>query len=134
MKSHWPKTIIPGLLLGFTVASLGFADYDELHRMLLFRDLRLLFAFAFAVSLCVILFASLRSRLKLGPVRFHSGTVPGAVLFGVGWALTGACPGVAVIQIAQGLWPAWASFGGILVGIWMHGRLLRRPASATGQC
>lgn len=129
MNAHWPRTLLPGLLLGFTVASLGFADYNELHRMLLFRDLRLLFAFAFAVTLCVVLFSLLRSRFKLGSVRFHPGTIPGAVLFGIGWALTGACPGVAIIQVGQGLWPAWASLGGILAGVWLHRCFVKRPPS-----
>ena len=134
MKARWPRTILPGLLLGFTVSSLGFADYNELHRMLLFRDFRLLLAFAFAVSLCVVLFAFLRSRLNLGSVPFRPGTIPGAVLFGMGWALTGACPGVAIIQIGQGLWPAWTSFGGILTGVWLHDRFVKRPPASTGGC
>ena len=126
MKSSWLRTFFPGLLLGFTVARLGFADFNELHRMLLFRDLRLLLAFAAAVSLSIALFAIFRGRLKLAPVRFHSGTIVGAVLFGIGWAVTGVCPGVALIQIGQGIWWAFATLSGIFLGTWIHSRLQKR--------
>lgn len=122
MKRSPLRTIAPGLVLGFTVARLGFADFGELHRMLLFRDPRLLLAFATAVGLSVVGFALLRHRLKLGPVAFRRGTVPGAILFGVGWALTGACPGVALVQVGQGLWLAGLSLGGILLGAWLQSR------------
>jgi uncharacterized membrane protein YedE/YeeE len=134
MKTNWLRTIIPGLLLGFTVGRLGFADYDELHKMLLFRDLRLLLAFAAAATLTIILFALLRGRLKFAPAKFHLGIIPGAALFGVGWALTGACPGVALIQVGQGLWPAWVSLAGIFLGIWIESRLFPEPRTSSPGC
>ena len=126
--------MFPGLLLGFTVGRLGFADFDELHRMLLFRDLRLLLAFATAVGLSIVLFALFRKRLKLAPVRFHKGTIPGAVLFGVGWAVTGVCPGVALIQIGQGIWVAFATLAGIFTGVWIHSRLQKRAGLYVSGC
>jgi uncharacterized membrane protein YedE/YeeE len=134
VSAKWGRTILPGLLLGFTVGRLGFADYNELHRMLLFRDFRLLLAFAGAVGLAIALFAVLRGRLKLGPVDFRAGTIPGAALFGIGWAVTGACPGVALIQIGQGMWPAWASLAGIFAGSWVYTRFWSRKGSASTGC
>jgi hypothetical protein len=134
MKCAWIKPLFPGLLLGFTVGRLGFADFNELHRMLLFRDLRLLLAFAFAVSLSILLFAILRRRLTLEPVRFHKGTIPGAALFGFGWAVTGVCPGVALIQIGQGIWLALVTLAGIFAGIWIHARLKKRFGLPVSGC
>lgn len=123
MKTPWLRTLIPGFLLGFTVSRLGFTDFAELRKMLLFRDLRLLLAFAVAVGLLVVLFRALRSRLALPPVGFQRGLVPGAVAFGLGWALTGACPGVVLAQLGQGLLPAVVTLLGILVGAQIAGRL-----------
>lgn len=125
------RVVVPGLLLGFVVARLGFADFDELHPMLVFRDLRLLFAFALAATLSIAAFAGLRRRLTLAPVRFHRGTLPGAFLFGVGWAICGACPGVALVQLGQGKALAAVTLAGIFVGILAHDRLFR-PKAATG--
>jgi len=126
MTRVWLRTLFPGLPLGFTVGRLGFGDFIELHRMLLFRDVRLLLAVAAAVSLSIVRFAPFRERLKLAPGRFHNGTIPGAMLFGVGWAVTGVCPGVALIQIGQGIWVAFVTLAGIFTGAWIHSRLLRR--------
>ena len=134
MKCAWIKTLFLGLLLGFTVGRLGFADFNELHRMLLFRDPRLLLAFASAVSLSILLFAILRRRLNLDPVRYHKGTIPGAALFGIGWAVTGVCPGVALIQIGQGIWMALVTLTGIFTGIWIHSRLKKRFGLPVSGC
>ena len=122
MRRAGIRLFLPGLLLGLTVGGLGFTDFGDLHRMLVFRDLRLLLAFATAVTLSIALFAVLRRWLSLPPVSFHRGTLPGAALFGVGWAVTGVCPGVAVIQIGQGLWLGFATLAGIFVGIALHAR------------
>jgi uncharacterized membrane protein YedE/YeeE len=134
VKPTWIRTLIPGLLLGFTVGRLGFADFNELHRMLVFRDLRLLLAFAAAVSLTMALFALFRGRLGLAPVRFHKGTILGAALFGIGWAVTGVCPGVALIQIGQGIWPAFTTLAGIFTGIWIHSRLQKQFGAPVSGC
>ncbi len=135
MKPHsLIRTILPGLLLGFTVGRLGFTDFNELHKMLTFRDFRLLLAFAGGVTLTITLFALLRGRLKLDPVRFHAGTIPGAILFGIGWAITGACPGVALIQLGQGTWPALVSFAGIVVGIQLQKRFWPRQVPESSGC
>lgn len=133
MNLAWAKTLVPGVLLGFTVSRLGFTDYAELRQMLLFRDLRLLLAFAVAVGLAIVLFAVLRRRLALGPVRFHPGLVPGAVAFGIGWAVTGACPGVVLAQLGQGTAPALASLAGILVGARLAAAVRRGGVSSGGE-
>ena len=130
----WLRTLVPGLLLGFTVARLGFADFNELHRMLLFRDLRLLLAFATAVTLTIILFRIFQRKLKLAPVALHKGTIPGAALFGLGWAVTGVCPGVALIQLGQGIWLSLATLSGIFVGIALHTRFQKTLGTAAGGC
>ena len=117
MSSLLVRSAVPGLLLGFVVGRLGFTDYGELHRMLTFGDLRLFSAFLLAVNVLVLVFMTIGKGLALPGGVFHRGLVPGAVLFGVGWALTGACPGVALVQVGQGSVPALASLAGIGVGI-----------------
>ena len=117
MTSLLLRSAVPGLLLGFVVGRLGFTDYGELHRMLTFSDLRLFSAFLLAVNLLVLVFLTVAKGLVPTRSTFHGGLIPGAVLFGVGWALTGACPGVALVQVGQGSVPALASLAGIGVGI-----------------
>ncbi|MCC7373389.1 MAG: YeeE/YedE family protein [Verrucomicrobiales bacterium] len=127
MNLAWLRALVPGLLLGFAVSRLGFTDFQELHQMLLFRDLRLFLAFCAAAGLCIAGFAALRRRVRFAPTPFHAGIIPGAVLFGVGWAVTGACPGVVFAQLGQGILPALWSLAGVFLGTTLASRLTRRP-------
>ncbi|MDQ3434129.1 MAG: YeeE/YedE family protein [Actinomycetota bacterium] len=54
----------------------------------------------------------------------------GAVLFGTGWAVTGACPGPIAAQLGQGvLWSVF-TLAGVVIGIVAFLRLQGRPATA----
>ncbi|MEU9576960.1 YeeE/YedE thiosulfate transporter family protein [Streptomyces chilikensis] len=108
-------TVVTGLALGFTVANIGFGDYAELNRMFTFQDLRMFLSFAGAVVIIVCAFAVLRVRRT--PERIHGGVVPGAVLFGTGWAISGGCPAIPIIQVAGGYLPALVTIAGIVVGV-----------------
>lgn len=120
-------TVVTGLALGFTVANIGFGDYAELNRMFTFQDLRMFLAFAGAVAIIVCAFALLRVRRT--PGRIHGGVVPGAVLFGTGWAISGGCPAIPIIQVAGGYLPALVTLLGIVVGVrlcrWANTRYFR---------
>jgi uncharacterized membrane protein YedE/YeeE len=124
-----------GLLMGVGLTFIGFADFGELHRMLVFTDLRLLFTFAGAVIISFAGFAVLARGKKLQRKILHQGTIPGGVLFGLGWAITGACPSVALVQFGEGYLPALATMTGIALGVrsyrWMHARYFHWD---TGAC
>ncbi|MGI5212761.1 YeeE/YedE thiosulfate transporter family protein [Plantactinospora sp. CA-290183] len=107
--------IIAGLALGYTVANIGFGDYAELNRMFTFQDPRMLLAFAGGVAIIVVVFALIRVRRT--PGRIHAGVIPGAVLFGTGWAISGGCPAIPIVQVATGYLPALVTIAGIVLGV-----------------
>ncbi|MDA3625997.1 YeeE/YedE thiosulfate transporter family protein [Saccharopolyspora oryzae] len=109
--------IITGLALGYVVTNIGFGDYAELNRMFTFQDPRMLYAFAGAVAIIVVVFAVVGVRRT--PGRIHGGVIPGAVLFGTGWAISGGCPAIPIIQVASGYLPALVTIAGVMVGIWL---------------
>lgn len=109
--------IVTGLALGYTITNIGFGDYAELNRMFTFQDLRMFLAFAGAVAIIAAVFALMRVRRS--PGRIHAGVVPGAVLFGTGWAISGGCPAIPIIQVASGYMPALVTIAGVAVGIWL---------------
>lgn len=125
-----------GAAMGFGLARMGFADFGEVQRLFSFADMRLLFCFATAVGIGMIGFALLgRYRSAPAPRRIHRGTVPGGLLFGIGWALTGACPSVVLVQLGQGYLPALITACGVLLGVWMYRSLNRRYLRwDTGSC
>ncbi|MFE2992542.1 YeeE/YedE thiosulfate transporter family protein [Streptomyces sp. NPDC059262] len=126
--------IITGLALGYTVSRIGFGDYTELNRMFTFQDLRMFFSFAGAVGIIVCAFALLRIRRT--PGRIHAGVIPGAVLFGTGWAISGGCPAIPIIQVASGYVPALVTVVGVVVGIrlcrWANARYFHLDRGSCG--
>ena len=127
--------VIAGLALGFVVANIGFGDYAELNRMFTFQDLRMFFAFAGAVAIIVVVFAVLRVRRTPGP-HPRRAWYPGAVLFGTGWAISGGCPAIPIIQVATGYLPALVTIAGVAVGIrlcrWANARFFHLDRGSCG--
>lgn len=123
-----------GLALGFTISMSGLSDWGELHRMFTWQDARLLLAFAGAVVIAMAGFFLLARRDEIPAKEVAAGTVPGAIVFGAGWAIAGACPGAALVQIGEGKWAALVTLAGILGGAWLHDRLRKRFGWARHSC
>ena len=52
--------------------------------------------------------------------KFQKGVVIGGTAFGMGWAITGACPGPIYAQIGSGELLAFVTFGAALVGMYAY--------------
>lgn len=128
-----PAVVGFGLALGFVLSRLGFTDWGELHRMLTFTDLRLVGAFGVAVVVTAIGLRVLTVGQYLPAKPFHSGIVPGALLFGVGWALSGACPGAALAQLGEGRLTALVSVVGVFVGSALYQAVAAATARAAAR-
>ena len=117
MSAHL-RLLAMGALLGFALSNIGFTSWDEVHAMFTFADLRMFLAFAVGVSLLTAAFAVVRrTSSPAWPARpIHRGTLVGGALFGVGWALSGACPGVVLAQLGEGRFYALFSLAGVLFG------------------
>lgn len=53
--------------------------------------------------------------------KFHWGNVIGALIFGLGWAITGACPGPLFAQIGSGFLVVIVTFLSAVAGTWVYG-------------
>lgn len=115
-----------GLLMGITLSFTGFTNYNELHKMFLFEDLRLLFTFGGAVLLAMLFFNFLIEGMPPSNKPMHPGVIPGGMLFGAGWAISGSCPSIALVQLGEGQLPALFTALGILFGAWIYRHVHRR--------
>lgn len=52
--------------------------------------------------------------------KYNKGFVIGGILFGVGWAITGACPGPIFAQIGAGEYPALFTLAGAVSGAYFY--------------
>ncbi len=123
-----------GLALGVTVSAVGFSDYGELHRMFTLGDPRLLLAFGGAVVLAGIGFAIHCGGGRMPPRPLRKGTIPGALLFGAGWALCGGCPSAVLVQIGEGKMGAFVTLAGVLVGTAVGQRVKATLRWDSGSC
>ena len=55
--------------------------------------------------------------------KFHWGNVIGGLLFGLGWAITGACPGPLFAQIGSGFAVVGITLLFAIAGTWVYGLL-----------
>jgi uncharacterized membrane protein YedE/YeeE len=58
--------------------------------------------------------------------KFHWGNVYGGLIFGLGWAITGACPGPLFAQIGSGFLVIIVTLCSAIAGTWTYGLLRER--------
>lgn len=62
-------------------------------------------------------------EIKFHPKKFNMGQVYGGLIFGLGWAITGACPGPLFAQIGTGATVIAVTLLSAIAGTWVYGYL-----------
>ncbi len=72
--------------------------------------------------------------------KLQPGVIYGGIAFGLGWAITGACPGPIYAQLGSGHWLALITFAGAFLGVYLYALVehllphsFQRPASAVAE-
>lgn len=52
---------------------------------------------------------------------FTKGTVVGGIMFGIGWAFTGACPGPLFALVGAGYWSIAIALSSAVLGVYIYG-------------
>jgi uncharacterized membrane protein YedE/YeeE len=122
-----------GLVFGLVLAWSGMMSPDVIRRALLFEDSYLFLFFGSAVVTAGVGLRLLRrsGRVAWTPERPERRHVAGALIFGVGWAVSDACPGPIAAQLGQGIgWAVW-TLTGVLLGVYLF---LRRSEDTEPAC
>lgn len=64
--------------------------------------------------------------VTIAPKQFSQGQIHGGLLFGSGWAITGACPGPLFAQIGTGYPVVAVALSSALAGTWVYGPVRNR--------
>lgn len=115
-----------GTLMGFMLARMGFADFDEVNKMFAFIDTRLFLTFVGGVSFLMVVSLLFKKYFPTQKKIFQPGTLPGSMLFGFGWAVTGACPSMVFVQLGQGKLPAIMTLFGMYLGVVLYRKMHRK--------
>lgn len=62
-------------------------------------------------------------KIDLPAKKFNKGQIYGGLIFGFGWAITGACPGPLFAQIGSGFGVIVITLLSAVAGTWMYGYL-----------
>jgi uncharacterized membrane protein YedE/YeeE len=123
--------LLSGALFGFGLALSTMVRPEVVLSFLMWHDMGLLLVLggAVAVTFVAYRFAPRVMKRPFMGVKFdtHSSamdprTLAGAALFGIGWGLSGVCPGPAIAGLGVGNWPLLASIAGLLAGAYVQGR------------
>jgi len=60
-------------------------------------------------------------KIEFHPKKFSKGQIYGGLLFGFGWAITGACPGPLFAQIGTGAAVIAVTLLSAVAGTWVYG-------------
>lgn len=64
--------------------------------------------------------------VRLSSKTFHKGQIYGGLVFGLGWAMTGACPGPLFAQAGTGGGVVVVTLLSAIAGTWVYGRLRKK--------
>jgi len=62
-------------------------------------------------------------KIELPTKQFNKGQIYGGLIFGFGWAITGACPGPLFAQIGSGFGVIIITLLSAVAGTWLYGLL-----------
>jgi len=112
--------ILFGIVMGITLSLGGLSDFEQIHTLFIFQNIPLLLVFCAAIGLNMLGFFTLFRKREITRKTYNGGTIPGSLMFGVGWAMTGACPSIALVQLGEGKLGALLTIFGILTGVWIY--------------
>jgi hypothetical protein len=129
LEAATPKLIAGamfGLVFGFLLQKGGVGKYNVLIGQLLLQDWTVVKIMLTAIVVGMIGVFTLhhfaKVNLHIKPTRIGANII-GGLLFGVGFALMGYCPGTAAVALGQGSWDALFGMAGLIAGSWMFAEL-----------
>lgn len=126
------KYLLVGVIFGLALTKGEAISWFRIQEMFRFESFHMYGIFMTAVpigALSLIIIRRLRIKTFHGdpiemPVKeYHHGVFIGSLIFGFGWAMTGACPGPLYAQIGSGYTVTIATLLAAIAGTWVFGLL-----------
>ncbi|MGN6490949.1 MAG: DUF6691 family protein [Agriterribacter sp.] len=128
---HNIKYTAIGMMFGIAFVKAEVISWFRIHEMFRFKSFHMYGIIGVAIlvaALSVWLIKRFKVRTIYGePIiftqkKFNKGQIYGGLLFGLGWALTGACPGPLFAQIGSGVAATLAIIASAIAGTWVYGK------------
>ncbi|WP_435130014.1 DUF6691 family protein [Halobaculum sp. D14] len=143
-RSPWflPIIYVGGIIFGLGLAISGMARPEVVLDFLQFDDFGLLFVMGGAAVVTGITFAVATRFLDRAPLtaseytrrvkEFDRNVVIGGAIFGVGWGVSGICPGAAYASFGVGNYPILWAIAGMFLGAYAQGYVRSLTGDNTG--
>ena len=125
------KYIFAGLIFGIFLVKSEVVSWFRIQEMFQLKSFHMYGVIGSAVvvgiiSVCLIKKFKVKSiegeEIKLEPKKFNKGQIYGGLTFGLGWAITGACPGPLFAQIGTGASVIIVTLLSAIAGTWVYGK------------
>lgn len=123
--------LLMGAVFGFVMSRAGATTFDYHAQMFLFIDMQLMQVIGTAVVVGLIGVTLLKKYQVTAygtdtPINYikkpyKQGLIVGAMLFGIGWGITAACPGTVPAMIGEGKIAGFFILFGVLIGTMAYG-------------
>jgi|SRR5208283_763853 len=123
------KYILFGIVFGVLLTKAEVINWFRIHDMFLFKEAHMYLIMGSAIATATISVLLIRyfkvktlhrKEITIEAKGLNKGTIIGGMMFGIGWAITGACTGPIFAQIGVGVWPAILTLIGALLGAYSY--------------
>lgn len=131
--------VLIGIAFGFVLERAGFGRADKLAAQFYLRDLRV-FKVMFTAIVTAMLGLVIASAIGVTDLREASESIAsytwiwpmvlGGFVLGLGFILSGYCPGTSVVAMASGNFDGLFTVAGVITGTFVYGQLFKIPAVA----
>lgn len=128
---HNLKYLAVGLLFGMVLVKAEIISWFRIQEMFRFHSFHMYGVIGTAVVVGIIsvqLLKRFKARTMYGeplefhPKKFNKGQIFGGLMFGLGWGITGACPGPLFAQIGSGFMVVGVTLLSAITGTWVYGK------------
>jgi uncharacterized protein len=122
------RVLILGIFFGIVLVKGQVISWFRINEMFLFEDAYMYLVIASAIAVGIISLFIIRrlhartidgEEISVSGKPLTKGTVIGGTIFGLGWAVTGACPGPIYAQIGSGTYLAIVTFLAAVTGAYI---------------
>jgi uncharacterized membrane protein YedE/YeeE len=125
------KYVLVGIVFGLALTKGEAISWFRIQEMFRFESFHMYGIFMTAIpvgAISLLLIRNLKVKtfdgaaVEMPKKEYHHGVIIGSLIFGFGWAMTGACPGPLYAQIGTGFTVTIATLAAALAGTWTYGR------------
>lgn len=135
LKHHWShnvKYLLVGIFFGLVFVKAEVVSWFRIQEMFRLQSFHMYGIIGSAILVGVIsVFLIKKFKIKtiygepisISPKKFSKGQIYGGLIFGFGWAITGACPGPLFAQIGLGATVVIVTLLSAIAGTWVYGAI-----------